>query len=63
MTQALHLPQTNRWDFAGLGERIHGIMRTLEAEHTMALRASTKAALSRQNLTELRAMYARPSAD
>ena len=61
--QALNLPQAHRWDFAGLGARIRGIVRTLETEQTLALRASTKAASPRQNLTELRAMYTQSSAD
>ena len=60
MNQALHLPQTYRRDFYGFGARIRAIVRALAAEHTLALRASTKARLARQNLTELRAMYARP---
>ena len=59
MNQALHLPQTYRRDFYGFGARIRAIVRALAAEHTLALRASTKARLARQNLTELRAMYAR----
>ena len=59
MTQALHLPQAYRRDFTGFGARIRAIVHALEAEHTLALRASTGAALPRQNLSELRAMYAR----
>jgi hypothetical protein len=61
--QALHLPQAYRRDFAGFGARIRAIVSALAGEHTLALRASTKAASPRQNLTELRAMYARSSAD
>lgn len=60
MTKALHLPQAYRPDFTGFGARIRAIVHALEAEHTLALRASTRAALPRQNLAELRAMYARP---
>jgi hypothetical protein len=63
MTQALHLPQAHRWDFAGFGATIREIGSALATEHTLALRASTKADLPRQNLTELRAIYARSSAD
>ena len=62
MTQALPLPQAYRRDRTGFGARIRAIVHALEAEHTMALRASAKAALPRQNLTELRATYARSSA-
>jgi len=61
--QALHLPQAYRRDFAGFGATIREIVSALATEHTLALRASTKAALPRQNLTELQAMYARSSAD
>ena len=61
--QALHLPQAYRRDFAGFGATIREIVSALATEHTLALRASTKAALPRQNLTELRAMYTRSSAD
>ena len=59
MTQALHLPQAYRRDFTGFGARIRAIVHALEAEHTLALLASSKATLARQNLTELRAIYAR----
>ncbi len=48
---------------SGEGATIREIVSALATEHTLALRASTKAALPRQNLTELRAMYARSSAD
>ena len=60
MTQALHLPQAYRPDFTGFSARIRAIVHALEAEHTMALQASTRAAMPRQNLAELQAMYARP---
>jgi hypothetical protein len=61
MTQALPLPQTYRRDFAGFGAKIRAIARAVAAEHTLALRASTKAASPRQSLAELRAMYVLPS--
>lgn len=63
MAEALHLPQTYRRDFDGIGAKVGEIVRALEAEHALALCASTMAASPRQNLTELRAMYARSSAD
>jgi hypothetical protein len=56
--QALRLPQAYRREFAGFGATILAIVSGLATERTLALRASTKAALPRQNLTELRAMYA-----
>ena len=59
MTQALHLPQAHRLDFTGFAAKVRAIVQALEAEHELALRASTRAALPRQNLTELQAMYAR----
>jgi hypothetical protein len=61
--QALRLPQAYGRDFAGFGSTIREIGRALATEHTLALRASTKAALPRQNLTELRAMYTQSGAD
>ena len=61
--QAMHLPQAYRQEFAGFGATVREIGSALATEHTLALRASTKAALPRQNLTELRAMYAPSSAD
>jgi hypothetical protein len=61
--QALRLPQAYGRDFAGFGATIREIGSALATEQTLALRASTKAALPRQNLTELRAMYTQPSAD
>jgi TfoX/Sxy family transcriptional regulator of competence genes len=60
--QAMHLPQAYRREFAGFGATVREIVSTLTTEQTLALRASTKAALPRQNLTELRAMYA-PSSE
>jgi hypothetical protein len=63
MNEALHLPQAYRSDFVGFGARIRKVLHALEAEQTLALRASTKANLPRQNLTELRAMYVRSTAD
>ena len=62
-TQALRLTQAYRRDFDGFGATIREIGSALATEHTLALRASTKAALPRQNLTELRAMYTQSSAD
>ena len=65
MTQAqtMHLPQAYRREFAGFGATVREIVSAVATEQTLALRASTKAALPRQNLTELRAMYTQSSAD
>ena len=63
MTQALHLPQAHQRDSAGFGATVLEILSALATEQTLALHASTKAVLPRQNLTELRAIYARSSAD
>lgn len=60
MTQALQLPQTDRPGFSSLPAAIRAIARAWVHDHTLALRAATKAALPRKNLAELRAMYARP---
>ena len=61
--QALHLPQAYRRESAGFGATVREIASAVATEQTLALRASTKAALPRQNLTELRAMYTQSSAD
>ena len=65
MTQAqtMHLPQAYRREFGGFGATVREIVSAVATEQTLALRASTKAALPRQNLTELRAMYTQSSAD
>jgi hypothetical protein len=39
---------------------IRAFLRAVAAEHTLALRAATKAASPRQNLAEVRAMYISP---
>lgn len=57
--QALHLAQAYRRDFAGFSATVLEIISGLATEQTLALRASTKATLPRQNLTELRALYTR----
>jgi hypothetical protein len=41
----------------GVRATIGAILRAVTAEHTLALRAATKAASPRQNLAEVRAMY------
>lgn len=61
MIQALTLPQTYRRNFTGFGAKIGAIVRAVAAEHTLALRAATKAASPRQSLVEVRAMYVPPS--
>ena len=53
----LHLQQTYRRTLGGVRATIGSILRAVTAEHTVALRAATKAASPRQSLAELRAMY------
>ena len=53
----LHLPQTYRRTLGGVRATIGAILRAVTAEHTLALRAATKAASPRQSLSEVRAMY------
>lgn len=57
MAHVLHLQQTYRRTLGGVRATIHAILRALTAEHTLALRAATKAASPRQSLAEVRAMY------
>ena len=58
MPQALQLPY--RPSVLGLFAAIRAHSGALATEHTQALRAATKASRPRQNLAELRALYARP---
>jgi hypothetical protein len=57
MAHALHLQQTYR---RTVRAAIRAILSAVTAEHTLALRAATKAALPRQSLAEVRAMYVSP---
>ena len=60
---ALHRAQAYGREFAGFSATLLESVSGLATEQTLAMRASTKAALPRQNLTELRAMYTQSSAD
>ena len=60
MADALHLQQTYRRAPGKVRAAIRAILSALTAEHTLALRAATKAALPRQRLAEVRAMYVSP---
>ena len=60
MAHVLHLQQTYRRTLGGVRTTIRAIARAVTAEHTLALRAATKAALPRQSLAEVRAMYVAP---
>jgi hypothetical protein len=60
MANTLHLQQTYRQTLDGLSTTIRAIVRAVAAEHTLALRAATKAASPRQSLPEVRAMYVPP---
>jgi hypothetical protein len=52
MAHVLHLQQTYRRMLGGVR-----VLGAVTAEHTLALRAATKAASPRQSLAEVRAMY------
>ena len=60
MADALQLQQTYRRIPGGVRAAIHAILSAVTAEHTLALRAATKAVLPRQRLAEVRAMYVSP---
>jgi hypothetical protein len=60
MAHVLHLQHTYWRTLGGLRATIRAILRAVTAEHTLALRAATKAASPRQSLAELRAMYVSP---
>jgi hypothetical protein len=57
MAHVLHLQQTYRRALGGARATIRAILRAVTAEHTLALRAATRAASPRQSLAEVRAMY------
>ena len=57
MAHVLHLQQTYRLTLGGARATIRAILHAVTAEHTLALRAATKAASPRQSLAEVRAMY------
>ena len=57
MAHVLHLQQTYRRTLSGVRATIGAILRAVTAEHTLALRAATRAASPRQSLAEVRAMY------
>ena len=57
MAHVLHLQQTYRRTLDGVRATIGAVLRAVTAEHTLALRAATKAASPRQSLAEVRAMY------
>ena len=60
MAHVLDLQQTYRRTLGGARATIRAILRAVTAEHTLALRAATKAASPRQSLAEVRAMYVPP---
>jgi len=60
MAHALHLQQAYRRTLGRVRATIRAIWSAVTAEHTLALRAATKAALPRQSLAEVRAMYVSP---
>ena len=62
MAHVLPLQQTYRRTLGGVRATIRAILRAVTAEHTLALRAATKAASPRQSLAEVRALYVPPLA-
>jgi len=62
MAHVLDLQQTYRRTLGGARATIRAILRAVTAEHTLALRAATKAASPRQSLAEVRALYVPPLA-
>ena len=60
MAYALHLPQIYRRTLGGVRGTMRALLRMVTTEHALALRATTKAALSRQSLTKVRSMYVAP---
>ena len=60
MAHVLPLQQTYRRTLGGVRATIRAILSAVTAEHTLALRAATKAASPRQGLAEVRAMYVSP---
>ena len=60
MAHILHLQQTYRQARRGVSATIRAVVRAVAAEHTLAMRAATKAASPRQSLAEVRAMYVPP---
>ena len=60
MADALHLQQAYRRTPGRVRAAIRAIFSAVTAEHTLALRAATKAASPRQSLAEVRAMYVPP---
>ena len=57
MAHILHLKQTYRRTRSGVVATIRAIARLVAAEHTLAQRATAKAASPRRSLAEVRAMY------
>jgi len=60
MAHALPFQATSRRTLGGVRAAIRAISGAVSAEHTLALRAATKAALPRRSLAEVRAMYVSP---
>ena len=60
MADALHLQQAYRRTPGRVRAAIRAILSAVTAEQTLALRAAAKAALPRQSLAEVRAMYVSP---
>lgn len=57
MANTLQLHPSARWTLNGFSAWMRAIVRTLAAEHTLALNAASKANLPRQRMAEVQAMY------
>ena len=60
MAHALQLHREYRRTLSGIRATIRAILSAVTAEQTLAPRAATRAALPRQRLAEVRAMYVSP---
>ena len=60
MAHALHFQQTSQRTLGGVRAAIRAVLGAVTAEHTLALRAATRAASPRRSLAEVRAMYVPP---
>lgn len=60
MAHVLHSQQTYDRTPGRVRATIGAFLSVVTAEHTLALRAATRAALPRQSLAEIRAMYVAP---
>lgn len=60
MAHVLQRQQTSQRTFDQFNATIRAFAHSVAADHALALRATTEAALPRQRLAEVRAMYVSP---